>query len=210
MIKRLFFLIFFCYSLFSNADLPQNYNSIIEKLIFFKDDNFKIFYGGPIDNGYGASWMMPVIFENDNHKPRAVYEISFINCAPFDKDLKNTNVFYIKASDIDIKFKNILSKEFLEFDKLINNKNKAFKAIVIRETDVSNVYYPEIFISSIYSDFRCKDIEKIYDFLKSKFFLRSKTKCLTKASEKPRIRNIQICQGLIEQKKIAAIINGKV
>src|SRR6187431_2565633 len=63
--------------------LLSTYPSVIERLICFKRDKFKTFYGGPIDrkNG-GIQWIMPVAFENEQSKTRAIYQIAFVNCIP--------------------------------------------------------------------------------------------------------------------------------
>ena len=146
----------------------SGYPTIIEKILIYKNDRFKVFYGGPIDrkNG-GIKWMMPMVFEDDHYKTRAVYEVSFVNCDVYDA--AEAEILFIDVSDINIKLQNTLSKDYKVFSNLLNGGYKEGKYIVIRYADVAIVYYPEIFISSIHSRKHDDDKKEIVQFLSSKF-----------------------------------------
>ncbi len=208
---KIFFLLLLTCSNFlqGNITLPKAYSSVIEQLIYFKDDHFKVFFGGPIMNGSGSQWLMPVLFENEKNRTRAIYELSFINCSPNSSDLSNAEIIFLRIADIDIKFQNVLSKEFHIFSNLINNSDKSKRYILIREVDISNVYYPDIFISSIYSDFRSSDKDIILNFLKTKFQVSGKIKDLTPNSRTEFCITKPIHEGFIGHKKIAINLCGQ-
>lgn len=151
-------------SIWSFVELPKNYPAIIEKLIYYKDDQFKVFYGGPIDNKAGVKWMMPALFTDTTHQTRAVYEISFFNCLPDAETLDEVPLYFLRVSDIDIKFQNLDSESYNSFAALSKET-----CVLIREVDVSNIFYPEIFISDLYSDFKSTDLEYITHFLQEKY-----------------------------------------
>lgn len=148
--------------------LGSTYPSIVEKLIFFKQDKFKVFYGGPVDRiGNGVRWVMPIVFEDYENKTRAVYEVSFINC-----DLSNANgaeVIYVDVLDVNIKLRNVLSKDYAVFSSLLNGDYKDGKYIIIRSCDVANVYYPDVFIHTEHGKKIEKDKLKITQFLHENF-----------------------------------------
>jgi GTP cyclohydrolase II len=193
--------------LHSKIIVPENYPDIIEQLVYFKDDRFKVFYGGPIDNGTGVKWLTPVLFEDEDHRVRAVYEISFINCLPNPIDAHEADIFYLKISDIDIKFKNELCEEYLVFSKIINNQDENKKCILIREVDVSNIYYPEIFIEAVYSEFKQSDKECILLFLQTKYKTKTYIKDLAKRAPYCQKRMQESDEGLIEQRKVSTRID---
>ncbi len=144
------------------------YPSVVEKILFFKDDKFKVFYGGPINrsNG-GVRWIMPVTMEDDDYRTRAVYEVSFINC-----DLtgaQDAEILFIDVSDINIKLKNISTPDYHIFSHLMNGEYHKGKYIVVRFTDIANTYYPDIFISSVYSKRNDQDKKQVVKFLHEKF-----------------------------------------
>ena len=148
--------------------LPTTYPLVLEKLILFKKDQFKVFYGGPIDQDEKkAQWIMPAIFENENHNTRAVYEIAFINCNL--QTAHDAHIYFIDASDINIKFKNNLSNEYKLFSTLITGNYSDKKYIVIRRCDIAIVFFPDIFISSVYSKHEEMDKYEIIQFLHSEF-----------------------------------------
>ncbi len=208
--KKLFW-IFFCLTkcLTAEITLPESYPHIVEQLLYFKDDQFKVYYGGPIDNDSGVKWMMPAFFEDENHRIRSAYEISFINCLPESLDKEQLDVFYIKISDIDVKFQNQLSEDLSAFHALISNKDKTKKCILIREVDVSNICYPAIFNAAIYSDIRGSDKDELIHFLKKKFQTKGKLIDLTKQSSKKEKRCIEQFEGLIERKKVAILFENE-
>jgi GTP cyclohydrolase II len=148
--------------------LPTCYPLVLEKLIFFKTNMFKVFYGGPINKkDSGAQWIMPIVFESTEQKTRAVYEVTFINCNP--TTAKDAEVLFIEASDIDIKFKNTLSSNYKLFSSLINGKYKNGKYIIVRATDVAVVFFPDIFVSSVYGTQQESDKYEITQFLNAQF-----------------------------------------
>jgi GTP cyclohydrolase II len=168
-------LLIFCVSfgLYSkNVALPQIYPLIVEKLIFFKQKNFKVFWGGFVDRtDKGVTWMMPVSFENDDHKTRAVYEISFINCGL--RDAHDAEILFVDVADINIKLQNLLSPDDAVLSMLLSGKYKDGKYIVVRFADVSNVYYPDVFVASLYSEKKQSDKDDIVAFLHQEFHTRT-------------------------------------
>jgi GTP cyclohydrolase II len=171
---RFFAFILITSSLFIRADssLMAIYPSIIEKLLLFKDNKFKVFYGGPIDRKeIGIKWMLPVIFEDDQRKTRAAYEVSFINCSLTDAD--QAAVIFMETSDIDIKFKNCLNDDFALFNKIINGQYSEQKYVLVRFADVAQVFYPENFIYSWYGQRLESDKIDIVKFLSSHFKTQS-------------------------------------
>lgn len=151
-----------------DTKLFNTYPSIIEKLIFFKHDRFKVFYGGPIDKkSGGVKWLMPIAFEDYRNKTRAVYEVAFVNC-----DLHNATdaeILFIEVSDINIKLKNTLSPDYALFSSLLNGEYKNDKYIVIRCADMANIFYPDIFIFSEYGKKIKTDKHEIVKFLHEQF-----------------------------------------
>ncbi len=126
------------------------HSSVIEKLVLFKHGEFKVFYGGPVDRqeGKGVRWIMPLAFEDPQHKTRAVYEAAFVNC-----DLENAadaEILFIDVSDIDIKLKNLTNPGYALFSSLLGGERACSKYIVVRTADIANIYYPDIFL-------RCED-----------------------------------------------------
>jgi GTP cyclohydrolase II len=168
-----------------------------------------VFFGGPIANGNGSTWLMPILFENEEHRTRAVYELSFINCSPSSPNVSNAEVVFLRISDIDIKFQNVLSPEVCIFSHLINNSDGSKQYILIREVDTSNVYYPEIFTSFIYSNFQESDKEIILSFLKAKFHVKGELKDLTPVTNAPFQTPSKAQEGPIGYKRVAVSIKGK-
>jgi GTP cyclohydrolase II len=159
------------------ADVPQEYSKVKEDLVVFKDDRFKVYNGGPIvkSNG-GVQWIMPVVFENEEFMPRAVYEIAFINCSP--KEASGLRVFYVEANDIDVKFKNQLNDNYRVFSSLINgNYGEHKKYVVIRKTDIAMVAFPDVYVglqapSSKLDVAKDQDLGQILSFLETKCRVR--------------------------------------
>ena len=152
--------------------LPTSYPLVLEKLIFFKQDTFKVFYGGPIDKPEnGAQWIMPIVFEGTDQKTRAVYEVAFINCEP--TTAKDADIIFIQASDIDIKFKNSRSNNYKVFSSLINGEYHNEKYIVVRGCDVAAVFFPDIFIASADRTQHDSDKTQIVQFLNTQFKTRN-------------------------------------
>lgn len=147
-------------------ELDSNYPVIVEKLLFYKNDRFKVFYGGPVERfGGGVRWIMPISFEDDLYQTRAVYEVSFINCLP--TTAKDAEILFVDVSDINIKFKNLLSKDYQNFSSLLSGKYSSKKYIVVRAADISNVFYPDIYISTLPNKFEENDKKSIVNFLHS-------------------------------------------
>jgi GTP cyclohydrolase II len=197
----LFFVVLFR-GLFSDVTVPENYYNVVEKLIYYKDDRFKVFYGGPIDGQGAATWLMPALFENEGHKTRAVYEISFINCLP--EEAEGAEIYFIQVSDIDVKFRNLLSNEYLLFDGIVKNGHFKRKCILVREADVSNVCYPHIFVAAAYSEFKEGDREALVGFLKSKFKASGEGRYLTMKKRGRRLAG----DGLVEKRQVLTQIAG--
>lgn len=136
----------------SNSTITENrlletYPSVIEKLVYFKNGSFKVFYGGPIDKkDNGVNWLMPAVFEGENSNTRAVYEISFINCTP--STAQDAEILFVEIPEINIKLKNCLTPDYAIFSLLINGNYKNGKYIVIRFAEIANVYYPDIYVAS--------------------------------------------------------------
>jgi GTP cyclohydrolase II len=154
--------------------LLHKYPLVIEKLVLYKKDYFKAFYGGPVDrNGDGVKWIMPVTFDNLQHKTRAVYEIAYINCVP--ETAENADVVFSDVSDVDIKLKNNLTPDYAIFSMLLNgNYNPGQKYVVVRYAEIANVYYPDIFVDSLTGKKKESDKLTIVNYL-NKFFKTKKT-----------------------------------
>lgn len=193
--------------------LPPSYGEIVEKLLYFKEDRFKVFYGSPVEEGTKVCWLMPALFEGEDHRVRAVYEISFINCHPHKKSAQEADIIYLTVSDIDLKFKNRLSAAYRLFAGFTCHADPNKKYILIRKVDVSNIYYPEIFIADIYSDFRKIDQERILRFIRLTFQNEKKPFFLSEdQGEKSLCKRDRIVEDLfekIEEKKICTEIEGK-
>ncbi|TSJ81267.1 MAG: hypothetical protein NMK33_02060 [Candidatus Cardinium sp.] len=102
-------------------------------------------------------WRMQAIFEDEDGKIRASYDIIFINC--YAATPHQAKVVFLDISDIDLKLNNLLSEPYRIFQSYIDaNKQTNKKYILIRKCDISNVYYPHIFVSNCYSTY--KDIDK--------------------------------------------------
>lgn len=130
------------------GNLLNKYPLVIEKLVFYKNENFKAFYGGPIDRKRkGIQWLMPVSFDNKDHQTRAVYEIAFINCTP--DTAENAEILFVDVSDVNIKFKNRLVPDYQLFSYLLKGKYNDDKYIVVRSVEVANIYYPDVFIAGL-------------------------------------------------------------
>lgn len=148
--------------------LPTTYPLVLEKLIYFKKNQLKVFYGGPIDKkDQGAQWLMPVIFEDEKHNTRAVYEIAFINCNL--ETAEDAHLYFIDVDDINIKLKNNLSNQYELFSSLIKGTSSHEKYIVIRSCDIATVFFPDIFVSSVYNKQHELDKYEIIQFLHKKF-----------------------------------------
>ncbi|MDR3224452.1 MAG: hypothetical protein LBT03_02655, partial [Holosporales bacterium] len=168
------FLFFLCNCVVaSGANIPQEYLKVKEDLIIYKDDNFKVYNGGPIVKSNGRIWwIMPVAFEDEKFMTRAVYEIVFINCSP--KDANGLKVFYIEVNDIDVKLKNQLNANYRIFSSLISGNYEGNKRyVVIRKTDVSMVAFPDVYVDELTEhkdkSSKDKDLEKMLSFLKTKY-----------------------------------------
>jgi len=185
--KRFLILIFGAFFLqeqVADIKLPQNFSTIVEKLIFFKKNNFKVFYGGPIGGSdKGVKWVMPVAFEDELHKTtRAVYEIAFVNCN-FDT-ADGAEIMFVDICDIDIKFKNMFSPDYASFASLLRGEYIHEKYIVVRRADVAHIYYPDIFISADHSP-HVEDKSQIIHFLHENFKTKNCSKdCNTSLREK--------------------------
>lgn len=138
-----------------------------QQLISFQGPDWKVFHGGPIQSNPGVQWMSPVIFDDGHDKIRAVYEISFVNCLPNPDDAKDAQLFFLDISDIDMKFRNQLSEEYSMFSRIVNNDQS--RCVLVRKCDVSNVYYPEIFVAPVFAEFRDSDKEYIASYLNTAF-----------------------------------------
>ena len=145
----------------SSINLPENYWDVKQKLIYFSDDNLKIYYGGPIDGESGVQWVMPATFE-DEGGITSVYELAFINCGPFDAH--DAKIQFIDASDIDIKLKNQNNEKYNEFKKLMEGKDGE-RRVIIRFADTTMVAFPDVFISDIYCNVKFEDQTRIVEFL---------------------------------------------
>jgi GTP cyclohydrolase II len=196
-------------SIFSEIAIPKNYYQIVEKLVLFKDDDLRIYNGGPIESIHGVKWLMPITFENKEQKTRAIYEINFINCLPEKNRLKNIPVYFIQVDDIDIKFNNTENKNYCTFYGLVHNQNPNFKCVLIRKVDVTNVCYPDLFISKIYSDFQRRDLDKIGDFLNHKYGCSLNIKQLSQINWTSMCEQITQPITLIESKEIKFALNEK-
>lgn len=174
-IKKFIFIVFCILIIYqtqsSSQQLAANkysinkYSDMIDKLLFFKNDRFKVFYGGPITlkTKQGLKWIMPALFLDENYKTRALYDLLFVNCDP--KNAKDAKILFLNVNDIDIKFKNLLSNDYAIFDKIIKNKYSKHKYIVIRKTDFGMIYYPDLFIASAFSKYYDEDKNTITKFL---------------------------------------------
>lgn len=166
--KKLFFYALCIIFMQSMHTISDKYPLIVEKLVFFKNDKFKAFYGGPIDGAEnGARWLMPIAFENDNHKTRAAYEVIFINCSLHDA--QDAEILFVDVSDINIKFKNTLSPDYEIFSSLLHGEHKDGKYIIVRFCDIANIYYPDIFIFSESGRRDAADKASIANFLHDQF-----------------------------------------
>jgi GTP cyclohydrolase II len=144
--------------------LINTYPSVVEKLVYFKRDKFKAFYGGPIDKkGNGVKWIMPVAFEDELNRTRAIYEIAFINCTPHTA--QDAEILFIDVPEINIKLKNNLTPDYIVFSSLLNGNYKNGKYVVVRFAEIANVYYPDIFVFSLYGNKLGSDKDEITRYL---------------------------------------------
>ncbi len=145
----------FCFNSWANEvrnlAVPDGYESIAAKLITYKDNNFKVFFGGPIVRPDVALWICPVVFEDSALKVKSVYDVIFVNCIP--SQAKGAKIYYIEARDTDLMFKNTNNDTYKTFSSLINGKQFG-KCVVIRKSDIAMVTYPNVFI-----DFDCRTAE---------------------------------------------------
>lgn len=164
--------LFLCATVFG-SQINSVYPDLLEKLLFYKNDTFKVFYGGPITrNGAGVRWVMPAIFENEFYETRAVYEIAFVNCDL--TNAQNAEILFVDVSDINIKFRNKKSKDYELFSHLIKGTySPEKKYIVVRCSDKAMVFYPNVFIRSVTGDFRDSDRTTIATFLSQKFLTKN-------------------------------------
>lgn len=161
----------------------NTYSSILDKLLLFKNDRFKVFYGGPVsrDNRQGVKWIMPILFQDEQYRTRALYDILFVNCDP--NNAYDAKVLFLNVSDVNIKFKNLLSEEYKIFHKVISGKYSKKKYIVIRQTDFGMVHYPDIFISSLFSRHYDNDMRVMLQFLNQRFGTKSTYKTILKTKK---------------------------
>lgn len=150
------------------AALFNKYPTIVEKLIYFKHDTFKVFYGGPVDRDQGGvKWIMPLVFEDAEHKTRAVYEVAFINCDL--NSAEGASIIFVDVSDINIKFKNCASSDYATFSNFLSGNYRADKYVVVRCADIAQVYYPDIHIACHYGKTFQSDKYEIARFLHTHF-----------------------------------------
>jgi len=152
-----------------NTYAVSMYSSILDKLLLFKNDRFKVFYGGPVsrNNGQGVKWIMPIIFQDEQYKTRALYDVLFVNCDP--ENANGAKILFLNVSDANVKFKNLLSEDYKIFHKIIIGKYSKNKYIVIRQMDFGMVHYPDIFISSLFSRCCDGDMSTMLQFLNQRF-----------------------------------------
>lgn len=152
-------------------ELSSSYYSVIEKLICFNRNGFKVFHGGPIDTtNHGIKWIMPVSFEDTDNKTRAIYEVAFINCTP--NTAEDAELLFIDVSEITIKFKNNATADYALFSSLIKGKYKDGKYIVIRFAEIANVYFPDIFVCCLQGNRLDSDKDTIAYYLHETFHTR--------------------------------------
>jgi len=174
--KRAFFSLFFCAFMFAalgvRADVKSHYPLLVEKIIFYKKDNFKVFYGGPIERTNGAAhWMISMAFEDSSYRTRAAYEAAFINCNI--DDAKDADIIFATASDSNMKFKNVLSEEHQAFNSLLDGEYPAKRYILVRHADVAHNFYPDIHVSSVYGKQQEEDKKRIAQFFHEQFETRN-------------------------------------
>ncbi|MBM3191095.1 MAG: hypothetical protein FJZ63_00375 [Chlamydiae bacterium] len=138
------------------------YTTIIEKLIYYKNDRFTVFYGGPVTST-GVRWVMYATFEDADYETRAVYEVAFVNCNL--EDARGAKVLFVDIPDINIKFKNELSDDYRVFRRLYSGEYSSGKYIVVRAADVAMPYYPNIYLSLLKGEKRKQDQVEITQFL---------------------------------------------
>lgn len=196
-------------------DLIGNYANAIEKIILYKNDKFKVFYGGPIDREhrseneyhFGVQWVMPVVFEDHLYETRAVYEIAFVNCSI--DTANDAEVIFVNVSDIDIKFKNQLTLDYKVFSELISGRYSNDKYIVVRLSDASNVYFPEIFFSTK-SEFIEEDQKKITHFLHTEFKTKNSSKVFYNNEKNHKIIFENELEVVYQSIPVEVIFNGEI
>lgn len=175
----------FCFvNVFLEAvQVDSHYPTIIEKILFYKKGPFSVYYGGPIERAHGGvQWMMSCTFEDDFYQTRAVYEMAFVNCNL--TNCEDAEVLYVDVSDVNIKFKNKLCKDYQQFSHLLNGKYSHAKYVVIRATDVASVFYPNNYVQSEYGELKDSDKKMIIDFLHNEFHTKNSIQDLHKGSVK--------------------------
>lgn len=164
-------------SLYKESKVPEIYESVREKLIAFKDKNWKIFYGGPVIRPNSTIWVMPIVEEDNNFRPKRVYEVAFINCNP--NNTLGAKVYYIEGRDIDLKFKNCLSDSYDTFSKLMSGSFQGEKSyVIVRRCDVAMIAYPDVYIDFTYESFSPKELDKLSCYLHNKHNTNNKIKIL--------------------------------
>lgn len=207
---RLFAIFFYCacFHLLGAIELPKHYDTIVEKLIYFKDDHFKVFYGGPVASIDGCQWVMAAYFENEEGKIQSVYEIVFVHCSPHSANVRNASIHFTTISDIDLRFKNEQSKEFYDYIKLVKESSSLQPSIILREADISNIHFPKLFVSHTYSKVSKEDRRRVVQYLKDKFQINSSVTGLEKTLPKI-IKEAPIRDGILEKKSISKTIYGQ-
>lgn len=137
--------------------------SSVRRPLIFKLNKCKIFMGEPLI-GSIMQWRMQAIFEDKDGKIRASYDIIFINC--YSATPHQAKVIFLDIADIDLKLKNSLSEPYRIFQSYIDAKKQTNKKyILIRKCDISNLYYPHIFVSYCYSTYNDIDKKTLMYFL---------------------------------------------
>ena len=150
------------------STMSAEYARIVEKLLFYKKDRFAVFYGGPIRHNSGRiRWVMYASFEDESYQTRSCYEIAFVHCDM--SDAQGADILFIEASDINIKFKNTLSRDYEVFSFLCRGEYSSKKYIVVRNADVAVPFYPNIYIASLHGAPEAGDKNTITRFLHKHF-----------------------------------------
>lgn len=146
----------------------MHYVSVVEKLLYHKEDRFSVFYGGPITHrANGVRWVMFACFEDEAYNLRAYYELAFVHCD--FQDAHEAQLLFVDVPDIHVKFKNELSNDYRIFSDLCAGKYSEGKYVIIRATDVGIPFYPNIYLRDGNRIVNEKDKERIATFLHSRF-----------------------------------------
>ncbi|MDR1289008.1 MAG: hypothetical protein LBJ77_01280 [Holosporales bacterium] len=193
--KKIFVWFWCCCVVACGSDIPPEYPIVKERLVVFKDDNLKVYHGGPVVNkDWGVRWIMPVVFENDQFEPRSVYEVSFINCTP--DDAAGAKVYFLDVNDVDLKFNNQSNDDSRIFTLLLSgNHEGSHKYVVIRKTDVSMVTFPDVYVEELTTKQDAsntdKELNKILSYLETKYQVQPQfTYISTSNSVKPGFRTL--------------------